>query len=521
MKVAAYARYSSDQQSAASLEDQLRNCRAYATRMGWPTPVEFTDSAMSGARSDRPGYQRLMQEATRFDVILIDDLSRLSRDNVEVQQQVRRLKFAGVRVVAVSDSIDTADKGHKLGVGLRGLMGELYLDDLREKTHRGLTGRALSGASAGGLPFGYRVNGTGQRAIDVAQAAVVRRIFAEYVHGASPREIAAGLNQDRVPSSRGGTWAMSAIYGDKKRGIGILSNPIYIGRQIWNRSRWVKHPDTGRRIRQERPESEWVTTDHPDLAIIDLDTWQRAQRRMGGSRQNHAPKGRRPKHLLSGLLRCGECGGPMVVIDLYRYGCSVHKDRGDAACSNRMRVRRKEAERNLLAGIRAELLSEASFRQAKRAVQAALKQHEPDTGALGRRLQDALRVRENVMAAIRAGIITPTTKAEMHKAESDVSDAEGALAAAKAYQPAKVMPRLRERWERLVDALADRGKDIPAARAAIQDLLGDNIIVRNEKGDPVAEIAHSSDAQITVVAGAGFGLYLTKPLRIALHGSPA
>ena len=154
MKVAAYARYSSEQQSAASLDDQLRNCRAYAERMGWPAPVPYTDAAISGARADRPGYQRLLQDAHRFNVILLDDLSRLSRDNVEVQQQVRRLKFAGVRVIAVSDAIDTDDKGHKLGVGLRGLMGELYLDDLREKTHRGLAGRALQGASGGGWGCG-------------------------------------------------------------------------------------------------------------------------------------------------------------------------------------------------------------------------------------------------------------------------------------------------------------------------------------------------------------------------------
>ncbi|HZW19497.1 MAG TPA: recombinase family protein, partial [Luteimonas sp.] len=173
MRVAAYARYSSDSQRDASLEDQLRNCRSYAERQGWPAPIPYTDAAMSGARNDRPGYLRLLADAGRFDVILIDDLTRLSRDSVEATKATRRMTFAGVRVIGVSDGLDTGRKGHKAEVGLRGLMGELYLDDLRDKTHRGLMGRALDGASAGGLPYGYQVTSTGQRAIREDQAEVV------------------------------------------------------------------------------------------------------------------------------------------------------------------------------------------------------------------------------------------------------------------------------------------------------------------------------------------------------------
>jgi len=226
MRAAAYARYSSDQQRDASLEDQLRNCRAYCARMGWPDPVAYTDAAMSGARNDRPGYLRLLADSGRFDVIVVDDLSRLSRDSIEVAQAIRRLTFAGVRVVGCSDGTDTGRKGHKAEVGLRGIMSELYLTDLADKTHRGLAGRALAGASAGGLPYGYAVTTTGQRAIREDQAHVVRRIFADYLAGDSARSIAVALNQDGVPSPRGSTWAVSAIYGDVKRGIGILENPI-------------------------------------------------------------------------------------------------------------------------------------------------------------------------------------------------------------------------------------------------------------------------------------------------------
>ena len=349
MRVAAYLRYSSDQQSPASLADQLRNVRAYCARMDWPEPRVFEDAAISGARSDRPGYQRMLASAASFDVVVVDDLSRLSRDSIDAQQTIKRLRFAGVRFIAISDGIDTAERGHKLGVGLKGLMGELYLDDLRDKTHRGLTGRALAGASAGGLSFGYRVTERGQRSIDPEQAVIVRRIFDEYLVGFSARVIAHRLNADGIRSGRGSTWAASAISGDVRRSIGILANPIYTGRQVWNRSTWVKDPETGRRVRRERPESEWITTDHPDLAIIDRATWEAAQRRLLGRSRDTLGKGGRPAgHLLSGLLRCPECAGPFVIVDAYRYGCATAKERGTCPC--RIKVPQRDADRAMLPG---------------------------------------------------------------------------------------------------------------------------------------------------------------------------
>jgi site-specific DNA recombinase len=114
----------------------------------------------------------------------------------------------------------------------------------------------------------------------MSKRAVVRRIFADYLAGISPRAIAAALNHEGVKSPRGDTWCQSGINGDRRRGIGILANPIYCGRQIWNRSRWIKHPDTGRRLRQERPESEWIVQRGSELAIVDVATWRAVQARL-------------------------------------------------------------------------------------------------------------------------------------------------------------------------------------------------------------------------------------------------
>jgi len=515
MRTAAYARYSTDMQREASLEDQLRNVRTYCAREGWPDPTVYSDAAISGARNDRPGFRMLLADASarRFDVLLVDDLQRLSRDKDDTGKAIKRLTFAGVRVIGVSDGLDTARDGHELDTGIRAVLGEHYLRDLAKKTHRGLTGRALAGASAGGLAYGYNVAGTGSRVIDESQAAVVRRIFADYVAGYTPRAIAAALNAERIPSARGDTWAMSAIYGDVRRGIGILGNPMYVGRVVWNRSRWVKHPDTGRRVRKERPESEWIVQERPELAIIDRATWSAAEARRLSRSKESGPATRAPRYLLSGILRCQECGGPMVSIDAYNYGCGRHKDRGDAVCANALRVRRADAETALLAGIRATLLTEQSWRAAERAIAAALKKARPDVDALEARIRAAEATRKNILAALRAGIITPSTKAELVAAERDVDQAQAERDAAQLLQPSKILPRAREQWRRIVDQLSEL-REIPKAREAIRTLVGDRIVIRKEGDSVFAEIGVES--QISVVAGASYVRYLNEPLRITI-----
>lgn len=506
MRTACYARYSTDMQSASSLDDQVRNIRAYCARMGWAEPVVYQDAEISGSRGDRAEYSRLIAEADRYDVILFDDLTRFGRDNVELQQQIRRLRFRGVRVVGVSDGIDSSRNGYKLEVALRGIIGEITLDDIAAKTHRGLTGKALAGLSAGGLPYGYRVTTTGQREILDDHARVVRRIYAEYLAGLSSRQIAAALNAEGIPSPRGGEWAASAIYGDIKRGIGILANPIYAGLQVWNRSQWVKNPSTMRRVRKERPCAEWVTTQHPELAIINQPTWEAVQARLKAlGRTTRA--GRPNRYLLSGILRCGECGGPMVIVDRYRYGCARAKDRGTCGCT--LKVPRKQAERDMLAGIKKELLSEGSFQRFRAGVEKHIRNSGPSMAKARKQAEDARQEVANLMKAIRAGIITPSTKEALQEAEAKL---EAALLATN-HKPLPMLPRAREVWQSVVSRLEDQR--IPQVREAIIAIIGDSAVVKSDGGGSFIELA---PRQISMVAGAGYMPYLTKTVRIQLGG---
>ena len=158
MRTVTYCRFSSDKQREASIEDQQRNCQKFAEREGWTITARYTDKAISGTKADRPEYQTMLADAkaVAFDVLLVDDLSRLSRDDVELKTTIRRFLYWGIRIVGVSDGFDSASKGYKIHAGVRGLINEIYLDDLREKTHRGMVGQVLKGNCAGGRTYGFR-----------------------------------------------------------------------------------------------------------------------------------------------------------------------------------------------------------------------------------------------------------------------------------------------------------------------------------------------------------------------------
>ncbi|KXV35495.1 resolvase, partial [Gluconobacter thailandicus] len=202
MKVALYARYSSDNQRDASIEDQFRICRGYADTQGWTIVDSYSDRAISGASLIRPGIQDLIADANsgRFQILLTEAMDRLSRDQEDIAGLFKRMSFAGVKIVTLSEG-----EINHLHIGLTGTMNALYLKELANKTRRGLRGRVELGKSGGGLCYGYDVvkqrdsHGEpicGERAVNDDQAQIVRRIFRDYADGKSPKAIALSLNAE-------------------------------------------------------------------------------------------------------------------------------------------------------------------------------------------------------------------------------------------------------------------------------------------------------------------------------------
>jgi site-specific DNA recombinase len=374
MKVALYARYSSDNQRDASIEDQLRVCRLHAEKQGWTVVDSYTDRAISGASLLRPGIQELISDAMRgkFVVVLAEAMDRLSRDQEDIAGLFKRMAFGGVRIVTLSEG----DVTH-LHVGLKGTMNALFLKDLADKTRRGLRGRVEDGKSGGGLCFGYDVvkqfasNGEpirGDRTINEEEAAIVRRIFADYIAGKSSRTIAFELNKQGVPGPQGAEWGPSTIHGNPKRGVGILNNELYVGRLIWNRLCYLKDPDTGKRVSRLNPESEWVIQKVPEMRIVDQEVWDAVKARQQSLAYETSEPGenalnerRRPKHLFAGLVKCGCCGGGYTMISKDLLGCATSRNKG--TCDNRLNIRRDALEASVLSGLRTHLMEADLFKE--------------------------------------------------------------------------------------------------------------------------------------------------------------
>jgi site-specific DNA recombinase len=377
LRCAIYARYSSDLQSPASIADQIRKCGDYARQQGWTVLPDhiYSDAEVSGAGVDRPGLQRLLaiipQRPRQFDVLLIDDTSRLARRQADQTNIADQLRFAGFRFVAVSQGIDSASDQADVLMTVHGLVDSLYIKELAKKTHRGLEGRALDGFHTGGRCFGYQnetTQGGVRLGVDHAEAAIVILIFDSFANGMSLKSIAKKLNADGVPPPRlrkgkvCATWCPTAIRA-------ILHNPLYTGKLVWNRSQFVKRPGTNKRVRRPRPESEWITTERPELGIVSEDLWQRVEQRLQlvkevfGRAGAGMHKASSSTYLLTGLLKCDSCGANLIIVagkgrktKRKYYGCSQRFNRG--ACTNSLTIRQDVIERNFFAGLQRAVLTE-------------------------------------------------------------------------------------------------------------------------------------------------------------------
>ena len=534
MRAAIYCRFSTDKQRDESTEDQERVCREYARREGWEITRVFADKGLSGSDATRPGYQAMLANARgrQFDILLCEDVSRLWRDEVEQPRCVEELQFLGTHVVGINDGIDTRREGFEYLLAIKGVQNAGFRKEIGKRTHRGQEGQALKGYNCGGRAYGYkhvpifhpteRDRLTGARIVtavrrepDPVQAKIIKEIFTRYVAGTAPRTIADDLNSRGIPSPganwkrterrKDGKWLGSAI-------AAMLDNPLYSGLYIWNRSKWIgiprgtKKPNgeayRAKKMRKERPESEWITHEDESLRIIDKKTWDAVQARRkerAAMADNQHPDIRpRQKYLFSGLLVCGECGQKFTVSDAYRYGCGSHVNGGKHACGNALKVPRRLVEEKLLKGIKEELFHPAAVEEFKREAARLLAEHKrsskPDTAANKRQLAAVEKQIENMVAAIAAGAFSDALKAALATAEAERARLQAALNVdtRQIDKVAEFLPRALDRYRALVEDLENTTqREIGHARHQIKQLLGGTVrLVPSESGTYLeAEIA--------------------------------
>jgi DNA invertase Pin-like site-specific DNA recombinase len=300
---AVYARKSTDQnvtEEEKSVTRQVEHARAYAIRKGWQVAEEhvYSDDGISGAEFiKRPGFLRLMnaiKPRPAFQVLIMSEESRLGREQIETAYALKQITGAGVRVwFYLEDRERTLDSAmDKVMLSLATFASEMERERAKVRTRDAMQRKASRGHVAGGLVYGYRnreitaIGPNGQtirdhveREIIPAEAATVRRIFEEIAQGRGFARIAKGLTADGVPSPRlHQGWAPSGVRE-------MVFRDLYRGRIVWGKTKWVDRGGT--KVKQDRPESEWLSIDAPHLRIIPEELWQAAHDRLSRTRATY------------------------------------------------------------------------------------------------------------------------------------------------------------------------------------------------------------------------------------------
>lgn len=336
-----YARYSSDKQRDASIEDQLRVVGKWCQEHGVGVVATYADRALSGKTDHRPQFRKMIANAPESDLVLVYSFDRFSRDRYDAATYKKTLRECGVRVVSATEPVEETPEGG-LQEGLLELLSEYYVKDLARKIRRGLEGNALKAKDNGYRIYGYRTDPETRRyVVEPSEARVVRDVYDSYIRDESIYAIAERLSRAGIKSATGKPVDYNWV-------LRVLHRKCYTGLYSWD----------GIEVPGGMP------------AIISNGTWQAAQ-----DRPKHKPRSQETwtDYPLTGRLYCGICGCPMHGYSgtsktgriYHYYGC---KEQGGC---HRRGVRKDAVEGSLKDAILKVTADEDTMRMVARRVVAA------------------------------------------------------------------------------------------------------------------------------------------------------
>lgn len=397
LRAVIYARYSSDSQREESIEGQIRECTEYAKRNNIELIGSYIDRALSARTDDRPDFQRMIADSSKglFEIILVWKLDRFSRDRYDSAHYKRILKKNNVRLISAKENISEGPEGIILESILEGY-AEYYSAELSQKVRRGQHENATKCMSNGGTPpVGYYIDKDQHKlAIDIHLAPVVQEIFTRFEHGERIKDIVKSLVQRGIKNQQGNDFTGA--------GIGrILKNRKYIGE--------YKYGD--------------VVIPNGIPKIIDEDLFERVQIRMRANQKAPAKAKANEEYLLTTKLFCGSCGRLMVGEsgkghqgNIYRYyKCAGTKKK--LGC-NRKAVKKDWIEQTVVKLTISMVLQSNVIDRIAEAIFHLQDKEDTMTPVIMQQLSLCENEIENVMNAIRKGIITEATKTTLEELEA-------------------------------------------------------------------------------------------------------
>lgn len=361
-KVAIYARVSTEEQAeyGYSIEAQLDTLRKYCELYDGEIVDEYVDRGVSGKSiKGRYEIQRLLKDAeeSKFNEVIVWKFNRMARKSIDLLHIVDLLEKNNISFRSFTENFETSTPMGRFALQMMGAVGELERNTIVDNVKMGHRQRAKMGHHNGKVPLGYKViAGTGSSresksvvVIAEEEAVIVRHIFEQYASGHGLKTIANELNHRGHRTQTGKPFSTTAIRD-------LLDNPMFVGKIRYNRyENWAE-----RRRKGKNKEPILVEGHHPP--IISQELWDKVQ--LLREKKATLPKKRfEGEYLLTGLIRCPECGAAMTAsrtvnrskngekITRMYYSCGRFRSQGSAVCHANS-VRKVEAEQAVTERIR-------------------------------------------------------------------------------------------------------------------------------------------------------------------------
>lgn len=401
MKAVIYARYSSDNQTEASIEGQLRECMEFANHTGVTVISNYIDRALSAKTDNRPEFQKMIKDSYKhcFDMIIVWKLDRFARNRYDSAYYKNILKKNGVKVVSARETIAEGSEVILLEAVLEGY-AEFYSAELSEKVIRGLTENALKCKVNGGqVPFGYFINAEQKLEPEPTTAPIVEEIFRMYNDGKTVKQIVDYLNSKNIRTRFDRPMSINIVQY-------MLSNRKYIGE--------YRYRD--------------ITIPHGAPAIVDERLFEQVQELLKKNKKAPARHKAEVDYLLTTHLFCGKCGAYMVgesgtgrSKEVHRYYKCVHAKKH--TCDKKSV--RKEWIEDLAVRKALEILDdERIIEYLIDTIYSLQGEENPRLPRLKEQLADIEKRISNMVTAIEQGIILESTKARLSELEQRKSELE-------------------------------------------------------------------------------------------------
>lgn len=328
-RVAAYARVSSAKDAQLqSLSAQISYySKLIQTRNDWEYCGVYADD-MTGTKENRDDFQRLLSDCKsgKVDMIITKSISRFARNTVTLLEEVRQLKLIGVDVYFERENIHSISGDGELMLTVLASFAQEESLSVSENCKWRIRKKFENGEVVSfNKMYGFDIV-KGEIAINEEQAKVIRRIFTEYIGGSGVALIAKGLNADGIPSFSGKKWSASVL------GC-LLQNEKLTGNCLLQKTITIDHL-TKKQVKNDGISPQYYAEEtHP--AIINVDTFQKAQAVRAERAAIFKSEGTRTITPFTSRIVCGDCGKKYkrkIANGKHFWQCSTFQSLGKEFC---------------------------------------------------------------------------------------------------------------------------------------------------------------------------------------------